>query len=50
MADPADRAKDLYRRFGFVDILPEFHYPGSDETAIIMGRTGIAVDGTGGTA
>lgn len=41
MADPADRAKDLYRRFGFVDILPAFLYPGSeDEPAIIMGRRG----------
>jgi ribosomal protein S18 acetylase RimI-like enzyme len=39
MADPADRAKDLYRRFGFIDLLPEFRYPGSeDEPAIIMGR------------
>jgi ribosomal protein S18 acetylase RimI-like enzyme len=48
MADPADRAKDLYRRFGFVDILPEFHYPGSDETAIIMGRKHPADDSIGG--
>lgn len=38
-ADPADRAKDLYRRFGFVDLLPDFRYPGGeDDPAIIMGR------------
>jgi ribosomal protein S18 acetylase RimI-like enzyme len=42
MADPADRAKDLYRRFGFTDLVPEFFYPGSDEAAIIMGRRGEA--------
>jgi ribosomal protein S18 acetylase RimI-like enzyme len=40
MADPADRAKDLYRRFGFIDLLPDFRYPGSEsEPAIIMGRS-----------
>ena len=40
-ADPADRAKDLYRRFGFVDLLPDFRYPGGeDDPAIIMGRKG----------
>lgn len=42
MADPADRAKDLYRRFGFVDLLPDFLYPGGeDEPAIIMGRKAL---------
>lgn len=41
MADPTDRAKDLYRRHGFVDLLPDFRYPGGDdEPAIIMGRKG----------
>ena len=44
-ADPADRAKDLYRRFGFVDLLPDFRYPGADdEPAIIMGRRGRTGD------
>jgi ribosomal protein S18 acetylase RimI-like enzyme len=39
MADPGDRAKDLYRRFGFIELLPDFRYPGSEnEPAIIMGR------------
>lgn len=38
-ANPADRAKDLYRRFGFEDLLPRFTYPGGeDDPAIIMGR------------
>lgn len=38
MAGPTDRAKDLYRRFGFVDLLPDFRYPGAeDEPAVIMG-------------
>lgn len=37
--DPADRAKDLYRRFGFEELLPRFIYPGGeDDPAIIMGR------------
>lgn len=41
MADPADRAKDLYRRFGFIDLLPDFRYPDADdEPAIIMGLPG----------
>ncbi|HWV23482.1 MAG TPA: GNAT family N-acetyltransferase [Thermomicrobiales bacterium] len=31
-------ASALYRRFGFVDILPDFRYPGFDDRAIIMGR------------
>jgi len=40
-ADPEDRAKALYRRLGFVDVLPDFGYPGfEDEPAIIMGRRG----------
>jgi ribosomal protein S18 acetylase RimI-like enzyme len=39
--DAENRASDLYRRFGFVDILPEFIYPGGEgEPAIIMGRKG----------
>ncbi len=37
-ASPTDRAKDLYRRFGFEDLLPDFRYPGGeDEPAVIMG-------------
>lgn len=49
MADPADRAKDLYRRFGFVDLVPSFLYPGSeDEPAIIMGRKHTAGEVAGG--
>lgn len=40
-ADPADRAKDLYHRFGFINLLPDFRYPGGeDDPAIIMGRKG----------
>lgn len=39
MADPANRAGELYRRFDFVDLLTDFRYPGSEgEPAIIMGR------------
>jgi GNAT superfamily N-acetyltransferase len=37
-ADPADRAKVLYRRLGFVDLVPGFRYPGIAEPANIMGR------------
>lgn len=37
-ADPDDRAKVLYRRHGFVDLLPEFRYPGVRQPAVIMGR------------
>ncbi|MDR7382107.1 GNAT family N-acetyltransferase [Promicromonospora iranensis] len=37
-ADPADRAKVLYRRLGFVDLLPGFRYAGVTEPATIMGR------------
>jgi ribosomal protein S18 acetylase RimI-like enzyme len=33
-----DRAKDLYRRLGFIDLVPGFRYPGFDDHAIIMGR------------
>lgn len=36
-ADPADRAKVLYRRLGFVDLLPGFRYAGVTEPANIMG-------------
>jgi GNAT superfamily N-acetyltransferase len=37
-ADPADRAKVLYRRLGFVDLVPGFRYAGLTEPANIMGR------------
>jgi GNAT superfamily N-acetyltransferase len=37
-ADPADRAKVLYRRLGFVDLLPGFRYAGVSDPANIMGR------------
>lgn len=37
-ADPADRAKVLYRRLGFVDLVPGFRYAGVNEPANIMGR------------
>lgn len=36
-ADPADRAKVLYRRLGFVDLVPGFRYAGIAEPANIMG-------------
>lgn len=36
-ADPADRAKVLYRRLGFMDLLSRFRYAGVDEPANIMG-------------
>lgn len=37
-ADPADRAKALYQRLGFVDLVPGFRYAGVTEPANIMGR------------
>lgn len=37
-ADPADRAKALYRRLGFVDLVVRFRYAGVSELANIMGR------------
>jgi GNAT superfamily N-acetyltransferase len=37
-ADPVDRAKLLYRRLGFVDLVPGFRYAGITEPANIMGR------------
>ncbi|MFI6427947.1 GNAT family N-acetyltransferase [Promicromonospora sp. NPDC050880] len=37
-ADPGDRAKVLYRRLGFVDLVPGFRYAGVAEPANIMGR------------
>jgi GNAT superfamily N-acetyltransferase len=37
-ADPADRAKVLYRRLGFVDLVRGFRYAGVSEPANIMGR------------
>lgn len=36
--EPANRARELYLRFGFVDLVPEFRYPGFDDLAVIMGR------------
>jgi ribosomal protein S18 acetylase RimI-like enzyme len=33
-----NRAKDMYRRFGFIDLVRDFRYPGFDDRAIIMGR------------
>ena len=38
------RAQDLYHRFGFVDLVPDFLYPGFDDRAVIMGRPGINLD------
>ena len=37
-ADPVDRAKVLYRRMGFVDLVAGFRYAGVAEPANIMGR------------
>ena len=37
-ADPDDRAKALYARLGFVDLVPGFRYAGVAEPANIMGR------------
>ncbi len=33
------RAWRLYRRFGFVDVLRHFHFPGDDRAFAILGRT-----------
>lgn len=33
-----NRARELYRRFGFIDIIPGFSYPGFSEQVVIMGR------------
>ena len=33
------RAWRLYRRFGFVDVLRNFHFPGDDRAFAILGRT-----------
>jgi len=33
------RAWRLYRRFGFVDVLRHFHFPGDDRPFAILGRT-----------
>lgn len=33
-----NHAHRLYRRFGFVDLVPEFRYPGFDDRAVIMGK------------
>ena len=35
--DEEGRARDLYRRFGFIDLVRDFRYPGFDDRAIIMG-------------
>jgi ribosomal protein S18 acetylase RimI-like enzyme len=32
------RAWRLYRRFGFVDVLREFHFPGDDRAFAVLGR------------
>lgn len=32
------RAHDLYHRFGFIDLVPEFRYPGFEDRTIIMGK------------
>jgi ribosomal protein S18 acetylase RimI-like enzyme len=32
------RAWRLYRRFGFVDVLRNFHFPGDDRPFAILGR------------
>lgn len=36
-ADPQGRARDLYRRLGFVDLVPDFVYEGTDYRAALMG-------------
>jgi ribosomal protein S18 acetylase RimI-like enzyme len=33
------RAWRLYRRFGFVDVLRDFHFPGDDRAFAVLGRT-----------
>lgn len=40
------RAQHLYHRFGFIDLVPEFRYPGFDDRAIIMGRRPGSGEGT----
>jgi ribosomal protein S18 acetylase RimI-like enzyme len=34
----ASRAWRLYRRFGFVDVLRDFHFPGDDRAFAVLGR------------
>lgn len=53
----ASRAWRLYRRFGFVDVLRNFHFPGDERAFAILGRhlpldapAGPAADPTGGPA
>jgi ribosomal protein S18 acetylase RimI-like enzyme len=34
----ASRAWRLYRRFGFVDVLRDFHFPGDERAFAVLGR------------
>jgi GNAT superfamily N-acetyltransferase len=44
--DEGNRARKLYQRFGFVDLVPDFQYPGFDDRAVIMGRPqGVDITG-----
>ncbi|USQ82082.1 GNAT family N-acetyltransferase [Ornithinimicrobium faecis] len=36
-AEPEGRARELYRRLGFVDLVPDFAYDGTDYRAALMG-------------
>lgn len=36
-ADPEGRARGLYRRLGFIDLVPDFHYSGTAYRAALMG-------------
>jgi ribosomal protein S18 acetylase RimI-like enzyme len=36
--ESASRAWRLYRRFGFVDVLRRFHFPGDDRAFAVLGR------------
>jgi ribosomal protein S18 acetylase RimI-like enzyme len=36
--EEGNRARALYRRLGFIDLVPDFRYPGFDDVAVIMGR------------
>jgi ribosomal protein S18 acetylase RimI-like enzyme len=36
--EQASRAWRLYRRFGFVDVLRQFHFPGDDRPFAVLGR------------
>jgi ribosomal protein S18 acetylase RimI-like enzyme len=37
--EDTSRAWRLYRRFGFVDVLRNFHFPGDDRAFAILGRS-----------